>query len=391
MEDSVDIIIRMAELTKRSLREQISPEELVELKDWLAQSENHRRYLANLFSDESLQEYAWSSRTNTTVPEEANTETDKIRKGPAIIRRLIAWAALMAALGGVTYFLWWQSKGERLFDESGPMSTASTIEPGTNKAVLTLPNGQRLSLNNGQDTDLSLSNSVIHQRGGTIKYQSAPDPSRPEYHILSTPRGGQWHVELPDGSEVWLNAASSIKYPTSFLKNDREVEITGEAFFQVKSSPSAPFIVKAPHTTVTVLGTSFNVDAYSTDSTVETTLVNGAVKVSAAGKTRNLQPGTQAATTETDMIVRQANLDAVTAWKEGFFYYDQAPLISVMKDLENWYDVNVKFETGFNGMPHFSGKIDRNISLEKILSMISETKVATFKIEGRTVIVQEAK
>ncbi|MBS1660853.1 MAG: FecR domain-containing protein, partial [Bacteroidetes bacterium] len=290
MEDSVDIIIRMAELTKRSLREQISPEELVELKDWLAQSENHRRYLANLFSDESLQEYAWSSRSDTTVQEKGNTETDKIRKGPVIFRRLIAWAALMAILGGVTYFLWWQSKGQRWFEKSGPMSTASTIEPGTNKAVLTLPNGQRLSLNNSQDTDLSLSNSVIQQRGCTIKYQSAPDPSRPECHILSTPRGGQWHVELPDGSEVWLNAASSIKYPTSFLKNDREVEITGEAFFQVKSSPSAPFIVKAPLTTITVLGTSFNVDAYSSDSTVETTLVNGAVKVSAAGKTRNLQP-----------------------------------------------------------------------------------------------------
>lgn len=391
MEDSVDIIIRMAKLTTRSLQEKISPEELVELKDWLAQSEKHRRYLANLFSDESLEEYAKSIRSIALRPEERETEKDKIRKAPAIIRRLIAWAALIAVLGGLTYYLWWQSNEKHLLDKPGPMSTASVITPGTSKAILTLPNGQQLSLKTGQDTDLLLSNSVIKQRGGTIKYQSTQQSDRQEYHVLSTPRGGQWHLTLPDGSEVWLNAASSIKYPTSFLAQDREVEITGEAYFQVKSSPSAPFIVKAPHTTVTVLGTSFNIAAYSSDSTVETTLVNGVVKVSAAGKTRDLQPGTQAATTATGMIVRSANLDAVTAWKEGYFYYDQASLISVMNDLENWYDVSVKFETDFSNLPHFSGKIDRNISLDKILQMISETKVATFKIEGRTVIVQKAK
>lgn len=388
MEDSVDIIIRMAKLTRRSLQEEISPEELVELKDWLAQSESHRRYLANLFSDESLEEYAQSIRGDATASEEGKTE---ITKTPAIIRKLIAWAALIAVLGGLTYYLWWQSKEQHWLDKPGPISTAAVIEPGTSKAVLTLPNGQRLSLNTRQDTDLMLSNSVIKQRGGTIKYQSAPIPGRLEYHVLSTPRGGVWHLELPDGSEVWLNAASSIKYPISFPEGDREVEITGEAYFQVKSSPSAPFVVKAPHTTVTVLGTSFNVDAYSSDGMVETTLISGSVKVSAAGKTKKLQPGNLAATNAVDMTIREANLDAVTGWKNGFFYYDQAPLISVMKDIENWYDVNVKFESEFLKMPHFSGKIDRSISLDKILSMISETKVATFKIEGRTIIVQEAK
>lgn len=199
--------------------------------------------------------------------------------------------------------------------------------------------------------------------------------------------GGQYKLTLPDGSKVWLNAASSLKYPVVFIGNERKVEITGEAYFEIAKDESKPFKVLLNNMEIQVLGTHFNVNGYTDEEMIKTTLLEGKVKVLASGQTKYLLPGQQAQLKSSGNIAvtNEVNLEETVAWKDGNFQFENSDIKAVMRQLARWYDVDVSYKGNIN--KHFIGSISRNVKLSQVLSMLQQTGEIKFKIEGKNLIV----
>lgn len=257
------------------------------------------------------------------------------------------------------------------------------VQPGSSKAVLTLADGTTVPLD-------STGNQVIRpgivQQGGQLQYDEAN--ATVSYNLLTTPRGGQFRLTLPDGTRVWLNAASSLRYPTAFRGTERSVEVTGEAYFEVVHNAAKPFRVAANKAVIEVLGTRFNVNAYENESSLNTTLLEGAVKVSAGQRSAVLKPGEQAQVNASGHIsvMADVNLDEVTGWKNELFYFRDADIRTVMRHLERWYDVEVEY-MGEIPVRRFQGEIQRNLPLSDVLEGLKTTGIR-FTIDGRKIIVK---
>jgi ferric-dicitrate binding protein FerR (iron transport regulator) len=238
---------------------------------------------------------------------------------------------------------------------------------------------------------------VVKSKDGELKYQSANSDGQTAiaYNMLSTPRGGQYRVALPDGSIVWLNAASSIRFPTAFTGNERNVEITGEAYFEVKKNAAMPFRVKMKNgAVVQVLGTHFNINAYDDEESSKVTLLEGMVKVMKEERAENaknevvLKPGEQLSISHTSQLSQPipVQTDEVMAWKNGLFQFNNVTIEAVMRQVARWYDVQVVYQRDVS-QELFRGKIYRNADISQLLTIL-ELSGARFKIEGKKIIVQ---
>jgi ferric-dicitrate binding protein FerR (iron transport regulator) len=288
------------------------------------------------------------------------------------------------------------------------------VAPGSNKAVLTLANGTTIALDDA-------SNGVVAQEGnskvlkpedGQLLYEQEDNSEHGplSYNTLATPRSGQYQLILPDGSKVWLNSESSIHYPIAFAENERRVQITGEAYFEVaklknSSGQRIPFIVDLPPTgggQVEVLGTHFNVNAYNDESAIKTTLIEGKVRVvkktGVSQQSAILAPGEQAVIadgkakanrSDNDRIkVNKADVDNVVAWKNGLFHFESADIKTVMRQLARWYDVEVVYEgTTMKNDPLFV-EVSRNTRLSDVLKVLQESGSAKFTIQGKKIVVK---
>jgi ferric-dicitrate binding protein FerR (iron transport regulator) len=264
------------------------------------------------------------------------------------------------------------------------------VLPGGNRALLTLANGSSIVLDSAADGILAQQGNTRIKKlnGGQIVY-SVPGmkPEAVFYNVLTTPRGGQYRLALPDGSQVWLNAASSIRYPTAFTGRERRVEITGEAYFEIAKNPQMPFYVKVNDMQVEVLGTHFNVMAYANEDAVRTTLLEGSVKVNRGSSTVFLKPGQQSALGEKGAVsvIDGADTEEAVAWKNGLFEFDNVSIETVLRQISRWYDVDVQYEG--NTMPsHFGGQISRYSNLSQVLKIL-ELSGIHFRIEGKRLIV----
>jgi ferric-dicitrate binding protein FerR (iron transport regulator) len=277
------------------------------------------------------------------------------------------------------------------------------IRPGGNKAYLTLANGKTIVLNtaaNGQIANQA-GTSVAKTASGQLVYTIAEksttnNPS--ELNMITTPHGGQWQVLLPDGTKVWLNAASSLTYPVSFaaLKN-RRVELRGEAYFEVAKDKTHPFIVHTIKQDVEVLGTHFNINAYADEQYTKTTLLEGSVQVAATTASainranslawQALKPGQQSVLSNGDIKITAANTEAAIAWKNAMFYFEDDNLENIMKRVARWYDVNIIYHNNQVKQELFSGRVSRAQNVSEVLKMLTLTGAAQFKIEGRNIIV----
>lgn len=258
--------------------------------------------------------------------------------------------------------------------------------PGGNKAKLTLSDGSVVTLDSTGNRVIQQGDVKVQQHNGQLLYPLAAGPSSiVSYNLLAVPRGGQFNVVLPDGSHVWLNAASSLRYPTAFSPNNRTVEIQGQAYFEIKPMPGQPFIVKVNNMEVQVLGTSFDLMAYADEPVTRTTLVQGAVKVKSGDNERQLLPGQAAAVNNTTgaLSIQTADLREATAWKTGFFNFENASLVSILKQLSRWYDVEADYQSIPDGN-RFGGYISRSLPLQEVLPML-ETDRVKLKLEGRTI------
>jgi hypothetical protein len=306
--------------------------------------------------------------------------------------RISAAAAIVFLVGSVLLFENSQPKQQvtlatnRLFKND--------VKPGGNKATLTLSNGKSISLADAQRGQIAKQGSVIITKttDGQVVYNaplvSETNPNK-DMNLIETPKGGKWDVTLSDGTKVWLNASSSIKYPSTFAANERMVEITGEAYFEVAHNASKPFRVITGGQIVEVLGTHFNINAYDDEDAVKTTLLQGKVRILKGVKTAILIPGQQSATRVSDnsIVVKETDTDLAVAWHNGYFQFERSDIHNVMKQLSRWYDVDVKFE-GKVTRDKFGGSIPRDASLSQVLHTLGQSMVH-FKIDGKTVTVME--
>lgn len=266
------------------------------------------------------------------------------------------------------------------------------VMPGSNKATLTLGNGTVISLDSGANRQLTTQGNtqINQQQGGTLVYTAGIGTvGYPDYNTLATPKGGQYRLTLPDGSRVWLNAMSSIRFPVSFAGEERRVEVQGEAFFEVAASSRQSFIVTANNTQIEVLGTRFNVSAYADEETLKTTLLQGKVKVSSAN-TVVLSPGQQsvsntAAGKQTIHVVSNADTELAVVWMNGYFQFKQAGIREVMQQIGRWYDIEISYEGNIPDK-QFSGEIARTSKLSEVLTGLSMSGINT-KVKGNKVII----
>lgn len=268
------------------------------------------------------------------------------------------------------------------------------IAPGHDNAILTLADGTTIVLDNTANGALARQgNTNVFKLNNQIVYNKTANgaESKAVYNTIATARGNQFQLVLADGSKVWLNAASSIRFPTAFTGKVRRVEITGEAYFEVTKSPSKPFKVVINAATkdvaeVEVLGTHFNINAYADEPDVKTTLLEGAVKVKKGNTVQVLSPGQQAILATNEIFLRKdVDLSLVMAWKEGYFWFDNTDVRTLMRQVERWYDVDVRFE-GKITEEGFTGKISRKVTLSKFLKVL-ELNDIHIKMEGRKITI----
>lgn len=303
--------------------------------------------------------------------------------------RMAAAASILLILGAAAY---WLVRTRETNLPVTPVATIKDILPGGNKAVLTLADNSIIILDsaaNGQLAQQGNAN-IIKQGDGQLIYKSLSTKHSPlAYNTLRTPRGGQYQLILPDGSKVWLNAASTITYPTAFEGNERKITIDGEAYLEVAHDASKPFKVQANNTEVVVLGTHFNVHAYNDEPVIRTTLVQGKVKVIKNTAAVILQPGEQAVLNAHSSlsIDHSPDIEEVLAWKNGLFRFNNADIETVMKQVERWYDVDVVYE-GAKPEGHFRGKVPRNVMASEMLKIIEASGVKC-KIENKKIIIMK--
>lgn len=301
-------------------------------------------------------------------------------------------AATFTGLLALTGMLW--SRYHRR-DQNSTHSTTGTfykneVPPGGNHAILTLANGLHVVLDSAGKGSLGMQGAsrIVKINSGSLFYKAVSgDHSSSYYNTITTPAGGQYQVTLADGTKVWLNALSTIKFPTSFDGPGRTVELTGEAYFEVSKDKSKPFHVKVNGMDVQVLGTRFNVNAYADESTLKTTLLEGAVKLTKGNAALVLNPGQQGQTAPAGglSIVRDVDTDEAVAWKNGYFSFDDADIRTVMRQLARWYGIKVRYE-GNPTNAQFWGKMGRDLNLTQVLSGLDKSKVH-FQLEGTTLTV----
>ncbi|MBO9200538.1 MULTISPECIES: FecR family protein [Niastella] len=306
-----------------------------------------------------------------------------------------AAAAILVCLSGTVVYL--LNKKAALSIAKAGSTLKNDVEPGGNKAVLTLANGSTILLDDAANGVVAKEGSakVVKPDDGKLVYSSENNQNEEplSYNTLATPRSGQYQLRLPDGTKVWLNAASSIHFPTGFRGKERRVQITGEAYFEVAHDSSMPFIVEKDDLQVEVLGTHFNVNAYSDESAIKTTLLEGKVKViektATVQQTAILTPGEQAVIPKSTQIqVRKADVDDVMAWKNGLFHFENADIKTVMRQLARWYDVEVVYEgVAVKNDPLFV-EISRNTRLSDVLKVLQESGSAKFSIQGKKIVVK---
>lgn len=372
--------------------EPVHPENQAGLEEWMQQNPEARDVMQELQDPVRLaDEYNSYAGIHASTGQYLQKLKEEITAVPEKIGRwryaLVGIAASL--LIGISTI--WLVKYKSL-PSSPPVAAVQDIAPGTNKAVLTLGNGSSVVLDSTHSGMILQQGQtrVVNRAGGLLAYQDGGVPGVATlYNTVSTGRGGQYRLVLSDGTKVWLDAASSLRYPTDFSGSSREVVLTGQGYFEV-AHHREPFIVHTGGVDVQDLGTAFNINSYADEPAVQTTLLEGAVKVLSGGQSCLLAPGQQASLSNDQKLrVRDAvNTEAVVAWKNETFDFNKAELPAIMRQLSRWYDVDISYE-GPVPAGHFSAYISRNLPVSKVLKLMEETEEVKFVIEGKRIIVKE--
>lgn len=377
-----------------------SPKERIEFLDFVAESE-HDEDLKALLTEKWLNHQDEKEILSTDQAEEMlavilQNQQVEVKEPP--VKKLnhahqlmrIAAAAAIALITGMSLYVW--LRPEPLNPKTAQLQkngSTDKIVQGGKKAILTLGDGSKVTLDTAQrNLVIRQGNSkVSRQNLATLAYQADGKRSEPTvYNTLSTPKGGQYQVILPDQTRVWLNSSSSIRFPTQFKGKERQVSITGEAYFEVSKNAAMPFKITTNQTEIVVLGTHFNVMAYPDESSINTSLLEGLVRVSSGAETKILVPGQESRISKTGKInIAKADADEVLAWKNGWFNFNNCDIQKVMRQISRWYDVEIEYR-GKIPEGHFSGIVSQSNEISKVLDIL-QTGGVNFKTEGRKIIV----
>lgn len=311
------------------------------------------------------------------------------------IYRIAASVLLIALIGYGAYVFEFQKTG------GSPVATVNDFTPGGDKAVLKLADGTQIELEStGTESIPPQGVARIRNESGQIAYSAADasakkaqatgDAAEVLYNMIITPRGGQYQIRLADGSRVWLNAASSLRYPTAFSGTERVIELTGEAYFEIAENEASPFKVRmSSGAEIQVLGTHFNVMAYPEEGPMKTTLLEGSVRLAKGMVTGILKPGQQAQLSNEGALVmiKDYDVEEAVAWKNGKFVFNDTPLDAIMRQVSRWYDVDVTLEDDLRAL-QFGGVVSRGENASAVLSLLELTGEVDFQIQGRKIIVK---
>ncbi len=346
--------------------------------------------IADTVNAESLPDPLMIARLEAKLDEIDKKQTEKPH-AIGIWSRVLAAAMITIVFSAGLYF-YSNPPMEHAVVSKVQRPKAQDALPGSNIAILTLADGSKISLDDAVNGEIARQAGIRVRKtaDGQLQYDvSSKDDGTATtslYNTISTPRGGQYQINLPDGSKVWLNAASSLKYPVTFVGNERKVELDGEAYFDIAHDRNKPFRVKSRGQVVEVFGTEFNINSYSNEPVITTTLLNGSVSVTQTSnmQARKLKPGQEATHSGSDNLrIGPGDISQAISWKNGNFIFNDMDLVNILRQLERWYDVDVDYAN--IPQTRYNGNISRTVKLSKVLKMLEVTGPVKFKIEGKEV------
>lgn len=383
---------RIAYLIAGFLRNTITEKEHDELDDWVNESDDNMRLFEELTDEQNLEaNLAWMDKVQTEQSYKTLQEKGAFEIHRKKFQLSPVWIAAASVILIIGVFIVYRFAGNSSTNNNNiAVSDTTQLKPGGNRATLTLADGSVIDLttaNNGI-IEIGKGSHVNKPAAGELVYDAGVSPiETPSIHTLSTPVGGQFQVTLPDGSKVWLNAATVLKYPSRFASSERRVEVNGEAYFEVARNEKQPFrVVLSDSTNVTVLGTHFNVMSYNNENEREITLLEGSVSVSKSNKLKKLEPGTQARIKENEITKRTGiDTEEIVGWKNGLFVFRDASIESIMHQIERWYDAKVVYRGEIKQL--FNATILRSEPLSKLLHLLELNGYVKFRIENKTIYV----
>jgi len=371
-----------------------SPKELAILHRWIhdlnADAPSSLSEADLLHHTKEFENYFQNTHTpNTPVKElKAEPQHPKIKRIRPL--RIAAAAVILISLGMGMYFFQQQTPAE----QSITKNNKEDVEPGGDRATLTLGNGKKIELNDlAMGTDIDFGVSLSEQEKGELVYDNPKitDNREISYHLLETPLKGQYRVSLPDGSKVWLNSVSSLRFPSHFPNDQRIVELTGEAYFEIEKDAKRPFIVKTKNQNVTVLGTHFNIKSYADEIFCNTTLIEGSVRVtptllySNQERSTILVPGQQSRLSSNKMLVKEVDVEQVIDWKNGDFIFKQENLINILRRVSRWYGISFVYQKDIDLSQTFTGQISRLKNLSELTHILEATSDLSFTLKNNTI------
>ena len=379
-----------AELILKKINNSITMEEDELFQAWYEESAEHQKYFekaksyfknGSAFDENPIDlKLAWK---------EINIPASKVSNRSKVIRLGTAIAAAISLIIGIVYIL--DSTKQEV---NTPIVKVEKIEPGEPKATLILDDGSSYNLSTVGDVHLKSGGTSINSQGNAIKYsETTQKRTQLIYNTLIIPKGGEYFLELSDGTKIWINSETTLKYPVQFVGDERNVELTGEAYFEVAHDESKPFHVLSGDQSIEVLGTEFNVSSYKDDEHIVTTLVEGKVNVYrtiSSKENQILLPNQQSSMSRASGEITSKNVDPQNfiAWKSGAFHFQDQTFDSMVKTLSRWYDINVFYENEALWDIKFTGRFKRYDDFETVIKLIERTDEVKFKIKGKTVIIR---
>ncbi len=383
---------RTAYLIAGFIRHTLTEKEHDELDNWVNENDHNMELFEDLTDEKNLTaNLEWMDKIQAEQSYKAMQERGAfILPEKRSYGRQILLAAASVILLLAVFFIYKYTSCKRGSVEDIVSTDTTLLKPGGNRATLTLTDGKVIDLNYAKTGTLddASGNHVNKTADGELVYAKDSSISKSTaLHTLSTPVGGQYQVTLADGTKIWLNAATTIKYPPAFGGNERKIELRGEAYFEVAKNERKPFkVLMGDSTTITVTGTHFNVQAYQNEKEQQVTLLEGSVIVANAGSEIKLEPNTQALI-KNKRMTKNAVSDAeeITGWKDGLFVFHDAPIESIMRQIERWYDAKVVYKAEIKQL--FNANILRKEPLIKVLKLLQLNGYVHFKIENKTIYV----
>ena len=366
----------------------LTEEEEIMLQEWMEQSEKHKRHILRL---EHMTRSGWKEATKNGHENDYRELRERVRL--AHKQRLYKHRARYLAAAGVALLM-----GISLIISYFPLKNNAPIMvaeqllvPGEPRAQLILSDGKNILLSDhAKGTILSDSTLTIRNQGNELIYSSDKKTGKEEYNTLVIPIGAEYTLSLVDGSKVFLNSGSEIRYPVTMNGEKREVYLKGEAYFEIQKKEQQPFIVHTEKTNIEVLGTSFNVNAYPEQETISTTLEEGKIKVTCNGESHEILPGMQLVFDKSlqKTSIRQVDTELYTSWRNGYYKFNEMPLEEILTTLSLWYEMEVSYLTPAKRKIEFTGQLRRYENVTQLLNKFGQTHEVTFDIKGKQVFVK---